>query len=69
MSKDVNNTIPETRAIIENGIDTASALNIPISFYESPHYRGTELQRKVIEDYFQFIYEPFDSSKKNIYIT
>jgi hypothetical protein len=67
MSKDVNNTIPETRAVIENGIDTASALNIPISYYESPHYRETELQRKVIEDYFQFIYEPFDSSKNNIY--
>jgi len=67
MSKDVNNTIPETRAIIENGIDTASALNIPISYYESPHYRDTELQQKVIEDYFQFIYEPFDSSKNNIY--
>ena len=67
MSKDVNNTIPETRAVIENGIDTASALNIPISYYESPHYRDTELQQKVIEDYFQFIYEPFDSSKNNIY--
>ena len=67
MSKDVNNTIPETRAIIENGIDTASALNIPISYFESPHYRETELQQKVIKDYFQFIYEPFDSSKNNIY--
>ena len=67
MSKDVNNTIPETRAIIEKGIDTASALNIPISFYESPRYRGTELQRKVIEDYFQFLYVPFDSTKKNVY--
>ena len=67
MSKDINNTIPETKAIIENGIDTASALNIPISYYESPHYRDTLLQQKVIEDYFQFIYEPFDSSKNNIY--
>ena len=67
MSKDVNNTILETRAIIENGIDTASALNIPISYYESPHYQDTLLQQKVIEDYFQFIYEPFDGSKNNIY--
>lgn len=67
MSKDVNNTIPETKAIIENGIDVASALNIPISFYENPHYRGTDLQRKVIEYYFQFIYVPYDSSKKNVY--
>jgi len=67
MSKDVNNTILESRAIIENGIDTASALNIPISYYESPHYQDTLLQQKVIEDYFQFIYEPFDGSKNNIY--
>ncbi len=67
MSKNVNNTIPETKVVIENGIDTASALNIPISFYESPHYRDTSLQQKVIQDYFQFIYEPFDNSKKNIY--
>ncbi|MBW6411485.1 DUF2334 domain-containing protein [Clostridium weizhouense] len=67
MSKDINNTVPETKAIIENGIETASALNIPISYYESPHYRETELQRKTIEEYFQFIYEPFDSSKDYIY--
>ena len=70
LSKDINNTVPETRAVIEKGIDTASALNIPISFYESPHYRDTELQQKVIEDYFQFIYEPFDyTHKDNIYKT
>ena len=69
MSKDINNTIPETRAIIENGIDTASALNIPISYYESPHYQDTVLQQKVIEDYFQFIYEASASgnSPNNIY--
>lgn len=67
MAKDINDTVSDTQAIIENGIDTASALNIPISYYESPHYRETDLQRKVIEDYFQFIYEPFDSTTTNIY--
>lgn len=46
MSKDVNSTEAETRAVIEKGIDTASALNIPISYYESPHYRDTEQQKK-----------------------
>ena len=68
LSKDVNNTDSETRAVIENGIDTASALNIPISYYESPHYFDTELQQKVIEDYFQFIYEPFNGIKNTTYI-
>jgi len=68
LSKDVNNTETETRAVIEKGIDTASALNIPISYYESPHYFDTELQKKVIADYFQFIYEPFNGTENtNIY--
>ncbi|WP_238885071.1 DUF2334 domain-containing protein [Clostridium sp. YIM B02551] len=68
MSKDVNNTEAETRAVIEKGIDTASALNIPISYYESPHYRETMEQKKIISEYFQFIYEPYDYSKKdNVY--
>ncbi|BCZ49173.1 hypothetical protein psyc5s11_52400 [Clostridium gelidum] len=67
MSKDVNNSIHEARTVIENGIDTASALNIPISYFESPHYSKSDLQRQVIEDYFQFIYESFDGSENNIY--
>jgi len=67
MSKDVNSTEAETRAVIEKGIDTASALNIPISYYESPHYRDTEQQKKIISEYFQFIYEPYDYTKQNIY--
>ncbi|GFP75053.1 DUF2334 domain-containing protein [Clostridium fungisolvens] len=70
MSKDVNSTEAETRAVIEKGIDTASALNIPISYYESPHYRATTEQKKIIGEYFQFLYEHYDYSKKdNIYKT
>ena len=65
MAVDVNNSVSETKAVIENGIDAASALNIPISYYESPHYFDTELQKKVIADYFQFIYEPFNGTKNN----
>ena len=65
MAVDVNNSVSETKTVIENGIDTASALNIPISYYESPHYFDTELQKKVIADYFQFIYEPFNGTKNN----
>lgn len=69
LSKDVNNTEEETRAVVENGIDTAAALNIPCSFYESPHYKDTEMQQKIIEQYFQFLYEPFNNSTTNIYKT
>ncbi|MBN1046041.1 MULTISPECIES: polysaccharide deacetylase family protein [unclassified Clostridium] len=76
LSKDVNNSIEDTKKVIENGIDVASALNIPISFYESPHYRDTKLQKEVIEEYFQYIYEPYDNStsylhnnkKNNLYV-
>ncbi|MBN1068524.1 DUF2334 domain-containing protein [Clostridium sp. ZS1] len=67
LSKDVNNSIEDTKKVIENGIDVASALNIPISFYESPHYRDTKLQQSVIEEYFQYIYEPYDNSTSNLY--
>ena len=67
LTKDINNTDSETRAIIENGLDTASALNIPITYFESPHYGETELQKNVIKNYFQFIFEPFDSVTNNIY--
>jgi hypothetical protein len=70
LSKDVNSTEAETRAVIEKGIDTANALNIPISYYESPHYRATMDQKKIISNYFQFLYEHYDYSKKdNIYKT
>jgi hypothetical protein len=69
MSKNVNSDEKSTRDVIEKGIDTASALNIPISFYESPHYRDTPFQQKIIGEYFRYVYEPYDNSKKNIYKT
>lgn len=68
LSKDINNTVEDTRSVIENGLDVASALNIPLTFYESPHYRDTELQQKVIEDYFQLLYEPHDNIKNFLHI-
>ena len=40
---------------------------LPISFFESPHYKDTPEQQKIIEKYFQFIYEPFNNSTINIY--
>ncbi|MGL4107108.1 DUF2334 domain-containing protein [Clostridium sp. LP20] len=69
LSKDVNNTEEKTRKVIENAIDTASGLNIPTTYFETPHYTDTTDQQKIIEDYFQLIYEPYDYTKKNIYKT
>lgn len=48
----------ETRKVIINAIDTANFLNIPYAFFESPHYKASLKQKNIIEEYFQFIYEP-----------
>ena len=67
MDQNTNNTEEECRQVIESGIDTASALNIPISFYESAHYKDTDLQKNIINEYFKYVYEPYDNNKTNIY--
>lgn len=53
----LNNSEEKTREIIEKGIITAKTLNIPISFYESPHYGATYRQQKIIGKYFNILYE------------
>ena len=58
LSKKANASEEETRKVIESGMDTASALNLPVTFYESPHYKATSKQLKIIEEYFQYIYQP-----------
>ena len=58
LSKKANTSEEETRKVIESGIDTASALNLPVTFYESPHYKATSKQLKIIEEYFQYVYQP-----------
>lgn len=58
-----NNSEEDTREVIISAIDTAAYLNIPYDFFESPHYRASLKQKDIIEEYFQFIYEP-----RNIFI-
>lgn len=60
LSSKYNSSPEETRAVIENSINTATALNIPYSFFESPHYKASSKQKKVIEEYFEYLYEPFN---------
>lgn len=64
-SKDVNNTEEEAASVIEKGINTASALNIPVHFFESTHYSDTPLQQEVIKKYFKYAYEPYDYKNNN----
>ncbi len=36
----------------------AKKLNIPISYWETPHYKTTAEEQKIFEEYFSIIYEP-----------
>ena len=67
LSTKVNDTVDSAKEVIENGIDTASALNIPVDFFESPHYRDSKLQQNVINQYFKYVYEPYNNSKHNLF--
>ena len=58
LSRKINSSEEETRAVIENAIDTATTLNIPFGFFESSHYKASSAQKSIIEEYFQYIYEP-----------
>ncbi|SFU85631.1 hypothetical protein SAMN04487886_12282 [Clostridium sp. DSM 8431] len=69
-TSEINNTEEEAATLIENSINTASALNIPVHFFESTHYSDTPLQQEVIKKYFKYAYEPYDyKNNNNIYKT
>nr|WP_242835085.1 DUF2334 domain-containing protein [Clostridium sartagoforme] len=48
----------EIRTRVENALKIANKVNIPISFWETPHYRTTHKQQEIFEEYFKIIYEP-----------
>ena len=54
------------REKIQKAIETASYLDIPIGFFEVPHYEITPNQNKIAEEYFKILYYPFNDygSKK-----
>lgn len=45
------------RRRIEAAINTAKKLELPVSFFESPHYASTAYQQSIYESYFNIIYE------------
>ncbi len=49
---------------IEKAIKTASYLDIPIDFFEAPHYEITPAQNKIAEKYFKILYYPFNDFGK-----
>ncbi|MDU5111268.1 MAG: DUF2334 domain-containing protein [Clostridium sp.] len=48
----------EIRGRVESALNIANNTNIPISYWETPHYQTTESQQKIFEEYFKIIYEP-----------
>ena len=50
---------------IKKAIETASYLDIPIEFFEVPHYEITPEQNKIAEEYFKILYYPFNDYGKN----
>lgn len=48
----------EIRSRVESALKIANNINIPINYWETPHYKTTENQQKIFEEYFKIIYEP-----------
>ncbi|MBL4934130.1 DUF2334 domain-containing protein [Clostridium paridis] len=59
LTRDYNTTEEEVTNILKSSIKTANLLNIPYNFFETPHYEATANQQKIIEKYFDYIYEPY----------
>ncbi|MDZ4957343.1 DUF2334 domain-containing protein, partial [Clostridium perfringens] len=51
LSHKIQNNEKDTRRVIESSIDTANALNIPYSFFESPHYKASGKQKLITNNF------------------
>jgi hypothetical protein len=54
-----NNDEESVRKRVEEAINTAKKLELPVKFFESPHYASTEFQQSIFEQYFDIIYEGY----------
>lgn len=53
------------REKVKKAIETADFLDIPINFFEVPHYEITPKQNKIAEEYFKILYYPFNDYGPN----
>lgn len=63
-SSKVNNDEKNTRERLQLALGIAKKLDVPISFFESPHYAATAMQHKIMGEYFDTIYEHAFSNKE-----
>ncbi|MZK53941.1 DUF2334 domain-containing protein [Clostridium beijerinckii] len=54
-----NNDEKSIRRRVEAAISIANKLELPVKFFETPHYAATAFQQSIFEEYFDIIYEPF----------
>lgn len=54
-----NNDEKSVRKRVEAAINTAKRLELPVKFFESPHYAATQFQQSIFEQYFDIIYEGY----------
>jgi len=59
-----NTTESSIRRRVQYALDDASELQMPISFFESPHYDATDYQKAIISQYFDVMYEHRSSGKQ-----
>lgn len=52
------NNPQDIRNRVEKALTVAKDINIPISYWETPHYKTTPKQQAIFEEYFKIIYEP-----------
>ena len=50
------NKTEEIRWRVEEAIKTANNINIPYTYWETPHYRTTAEQQTIFEEYFKILY-------------
>ena len=60
-------SVSEFENRIQKAVDLSKNLNIPIDFFETPHYEATPDQNRIAEKYFKILYYPFkDNGQKGI---
>lgn len=62
----INASEESVRKRVELAINCAKKLQIPMCFFESPHYDATELQKKVIGEYFDYMYEAYKTQREKV---
>ncbi|MCR1934826.1 DUF2334 domain-containing protein [Clostridium tepidum] len=60
-----NNIEPVIRERVKKAIQCAKELDIPIGFFESPHYAATDEEMQIIEQYFNYMYDPPKFASRN----